>query len=258
MVGFDDATAGSHVPFTWNYQLDAGEQVYHAVMSLALRKTGGQTVDDSLWFESLSNQLGFSTDLGLVTELSTTDNRVIALEFFGTDLSLFQDGEFNVVLGNDVAVDWARIELTVGDRLIGDFDFDGTLTAADIDQLCSALGGADLSFDISGDGQVDMDDVDQLVLDEIGTLFGDANLDGVVDGIDFTLWNDGKFQSGQGWATGDFDCDMTTDGRDFLVWNDNKFQSADVHAVPEPGLWMPIWSILSFVQIPWLRRQRNA
>ena len=240
-IGLDTLTSSGFVPFTLNYLLEPDKQVHHAVMSLSLRKSGGQTIDDSLWYELLENELSFSSDLGLTSELSTDESQVIVLEFVGTDLALFQDGEFNVLIGDSVGVDWVRLELLVADvALAGDFNFDGSLTADDINLLCQALGGDDLAFDLTGDGQVTVADLDQLIVDEIGTLFGDANLDGVVDGADFLAWNSNKFISGVGWESGNFNCDDTVDGADFIVWNANKFQSANLAGVPEPAgmIWL--------------------
>ncbi len=54
-------------------------------------------------------------------------------------------------------------------------------------------------------------------------LNGDANLDDVVDGQDFIVWNTHKFQSGKHWFDGDFNLDTVTDGQDFIIWNQNKF-----------------------------------
>ncbi len=57
------------------------------------------------------------------------------------------------------------------------------------------------NFDLTGDGHVDVDDVDAW-LAEAGAselpsgqpyLRGDANLDGIVDGLDFIAWNAHKF-----------------------------------------------------------------
>jgi hypothetical protein len=244
-IGFDDTTNPGLVPFTWDYQLDQGEQVYHAVMSMAVRKSGGQTSNDILWYDSIANQLSFSGDLGLVSELSTVDSQILTLEFTGSDLALFQDGEFNILVGDSVAVDWARLELLVADvALTGDFNFDGTLNAADIDSLCGAFNGTDLFYDLDGDGQVGSGDLNQLVTNEIGTLMGDANLDGFVNGADYVLWNSHKFESGHGWADGDFNCDSTVDGADFIVWNTFKFQAADLQSVPEPPGMMAVGILL--------------
>jgi RHS repeat-associated protein len=62
------------------------------------------------------------------------------------------------------------------------------------------------------------------------TLPGDGNLDGKVDGEDFTLWMDHRFADETGWATGDYNLDGSTDARDFQLWNSNKFQQI---AAPE-------------------------
>ena len=67
-------------------------------------------------------------------------------------------------------------------------------------------------------------------------LPGDANLDGFVDGSDFTIWNSNKFTSANGWCQADFNADGFVDGSDFTIWNAHKFtSSATLVAVPEPG-----------------------
>jgi hypothetical protein len=67
-------------------------------------------------------------------------------------------------------------------------------------------------------------------------LAADANLDGVVDGLDFIVWNATKFTSVAAWCSGDFNANGVVDGLDFVLWNDNKFTSSDgVSAVPEPS-----------------------
>ncbi len=59
-------------------------------------------------------------------------------------------------------------------------------------------------------------------------LNGDANLDGVVDGSDFIVWNQHKFTANSAWCSGDFTADGFVDGQDFIVWNQFKFMSSDV------------------------------
>jgi len=49
---------------------------------------------------------------------------------------------------------------------------------------------------------------------------GDANLDGAVDGGDYTIWCDNYGQSG-GWGSGDFNDDALIDGADYTIWCDN-------------------------------------
>ncbi|MGD0572521.1 MAG: dockerin type I domain-containing protein [Sedimentisphaerales bacterium] len=64
----------------------------------------------------------------------------------------------------------------------------------------------DLSCDLNGDGVVDIQDVRTIVQTILGTHFGDANLDGVVDATDIAIVNAHLGQQG-GWAQGDFDGD---------------------------------------------------
>jgi hypothetical protein len=134
--------------------------------------------------------------------------------------------------------------VTPRDGLVGDFNADGLLNATDIDLLGANQGSNNLLFDLTGDGVVSMDDVDQLVLVELGTLYGDANLDGTVNGKDFLAWNAAKFENGTGWSTGDFDLNQSTNGNDFVVWNSNKFQTASPVPESTPSMWpfLLVWT----------------
>ncbi|MEM8679733.1 MAG: hypothetical protein AAGF97_10315, partial [Planctomycetota bacterium] len=72
---------------------------------------------------------------------------------------------------------------------------------------------------------------------------GDANGDGLVDGLDFVIWNSNKFSVVTGGvADADFNLDGITDGLDFVIWNDNKFTgSGSLTAVPEPSTgWLAV------------------
>ncbi len=110
----------------------------------------------------------------------------------------------------------------------GDFDNDGDLDCNDVDGLVAEInsGNHNADFDLTGDGLVNADDLNDWVLNEKGTLIGDANLDFQVDISDFNLWNANKFQSGTGWCGADFDGNGGTDVSDFNLWNVNKFTSA--------------------------------
>ncbi len=132
--------------------------------------------------------------------------------------------------------------------ILSDCDFDGDVACdiVDLDALIMAVaaGTNDPQFDLTADGIVDLADRDAW-LTQAGAenlpsgnayLVGDANLDGVVDGIDFIQWNAGKFTNTGKWSLADFDGSGFTDGSDFILWNANKFQSADsIQNVPEPS-----------------------
>ncbi|MBX7072022.1 MAG: dockerin type I repeat-containing protein [Pirellulales bacterium] len=67
---------------------------------------------------------------------------------------------------------------------------------------------------------------------------GDANLDGQVDGADYTIWAD-HFQSVGSLSEGDFNRDGQVDGADYTIWADHFMPaSAGVLPIPEPSTWL--------------------
>ena len=135
--------------------------------------------------------------------------------------------------------------------LDGDFDDLGNYTCSDVDSLVwEILAGTHApEYDLNRDGLVNQVDL-QTWLAEAGAmqlatggsyLPGDANLDGAVDGTDFSAWNAHKFQVSSGWCAGDFNADGLVDGSDFSLWNRHKFTTSDVVShVPEPlaAIWV--------------------
>ncbi len=124
-----------------------------------------------------------------------------------------------------------------------DFNQDTNCDGMDINLLMAeiASGNNSTSFDINGDGVVDVLDRDEWLAaagtQNIGAayLVGDANLDGTVDGLDFLAWNTNKFSPVSDWTGGEFTGNGNVDGQDFVTWNANKFQSSnDLAVVPEP------------------------
>ena len=179
-------------------------------------------------------------------------------------------GATNGAVPNETTTMWydnvsVSIESAVSD---GDFNSDGMWNCTDIDALVAAIAGAsaDLTFDLNGDGLVDVADITDAgtgwlavggannPADTGGNAFlvGDADLNGTVDGQDFLVWNSNKFSSNAAWCSGDFNADGFVDGQDFLAWNANKFTSSDVSSVPEPAA-----GGLVLLSLMWLRRHRN-
>ncbi len=129
----------------------------------------------------------------------------------------------------------------------GDFDDNGIYDCNDIDALVVAIvnvnggGTPDLAFDLTADNTVNNDDLDAW-LAEAGAAgltasgnpvqYGDADLNGLVDGQDFIVWNAHKFMATSAWCDGDFNADGVVDGSDFILWNQNKFTSADARPTP--------------------------
>ena len=148
-------------------------------------------------------------------------------ETFGLSLVSSSGGE----VGTTVAV--ATI-LNDDEGVSGDFNADGVYDCTDIDLLTSevASGVFDADFDMNGDGALNLSDVGAWLAVagqlNIGAdyLFGDGNLDGVVDASDFNVWNTNKFTTQTEWCSGNYNADNVVDTSDFNIWNGNKFQSS--------------------------------
>ena len=69
----------------------------------------------------------------------------------------------------------------------------------------------------------------------LARLIGDANEDGVVDGLDYVVWSNNYNQAG-GWADADFDYSTFVDGLDYVVWSNHYGNTMvpGLAAVPEP------------------------
>ena len=80
------------------------------------------------------------------------------------------------------------------------------------------------------------------------TYYGDANLDGKIDGSDYSLVDNGALNALSGWYNGDFNYDGVINGADYTLI-DNGFNAqvalsttaaatlaSDIALVPEPGL----------------------
>jgi hypothetical protein len=90
-------------------------------------------------------------------------------------------------------------------------------------------------------------DIDWVFLSEVqfvgASIPGDANLDEIVDGADYTIWadnyDDGTGPGGKSWVDGDFTGEGYVSGADYTIWADHYLQSSSMAdfsatAVPEP------------------------
>lgn len=113
----------------------------------------------------------------------------------------------------------------------GDFNEDYVLDVADLDMLRYNLGNPD--YDIDGDGDADFDDMVLLVESPngLGTIMGDANLDGVVDLLDLSLLAS-HFGDEGAWMDGNFNHDMQVDLLDLSILASYFGQEV----VPEPSV----------------------
>ncbi len=115
-----------------------------------------------------------------------------------------------------------------------DLNHDGLADINDINLLTNAIVNMTYvsGFDMNGDGILDVVDIERWLCKagswnlgpNLSYRFGDANLDGNVDGQDFIVWNSYKFSAQSDWSSADFNADGMIDGVDFIAWNANKFQ----------------------------------
>ncbi|MEZ6119017.1 MAG: spondin domain-containing protein [Pirellulaceae bacterium] len=130
--------------------------------------------------------------------------------------------------------------------VLGDFDQDQQVTAADIDLLSAQImaGTNDDQFDLSQDGAIDQDDRLIWIQQAAATSVGDSNLDGRFDSSDlvnvfqFGQYED-MFESNSTWSSGDWTGDAEFDSADlvFAFQNGGFEQTANiaVQTVPEPN-----------------------
>jgi len=108
----------------------------------------------------------------------------------------------------------------------GDLNRDGLLDADDIDLLWAGPGGPIPptfgEFDLNADGAFDGEDVDLLVLDLMGSTYGDFNLDSIVNASDLMIMQTG-FGAAGGWASGDMNGDYRVDATDLMLLADSGF-----------------------------------
>lgn len=105
--------------------------------------------------------------------------------------------------------------------LPGDINDDGRLSADDIDALYAAIDAPATAghahVDLSGDGKVDQLDVNVLVREIFRTEFGDFDLDGNVDFVDFLTLANNYGSNHKGWADGDVTGNGDVGFSDFLL-----------------------------------------
>lgn len=138
------------------------------------------------------------------------------------------------------------ISFTVGGGgLLGDFNGDQILDAADIDTLSEAIRNqsSDPQFDVNSDGLVNSGDHTTWVVEVRKTFFGDSNLDGEFTSADFiAVFARGEYEDqtpfNSTWSSGDWNGDGDFNTNDFVTaFADGGFEQGPrvAVAVPEPS-----------------------
>ncbi len=134
----------------------------------------------------------------------------------------------------------------------GDLNTDGLTNAADVEHLYASFGNTDWLEDLNADGNVDLDDVQSLVEDVVGSMMGDLDLDGDIDTSDLVALQRGFGLASPRYDQGDVNLDGLVDPTDAtLLQNAFGFGSTAltaVAAVPEPGTMLLATLLLGFVR----------
>ncbi len=168
--------------------------------------------------------------------------------------------DYNSANGTFIAIqDVSALRTNANPNPAGDFDGDGLLTAADIDELSEAvrLGSVDLKYDLDANQTVDDQDRTVWVKQLRRTYFGDADLNGEFNTNDFVaVLQSGQYEDGvprnSGWATGDWSGDAEFDTADLVrALQDGGYESGPlqaVAAVPEPqGFLLFLGAVLGLI-----------
>lgn len=139
------------------------------------------------------------------------------------------------LLNFDIGFPQAPFNFPAMVQLLGDFNASNAYEPEDIDLLCGAIStnSNDQQFDLNGSGTLEIADF-ELLLSTIGTLPGDADLNGTVEFSDFLKLSN-SFGEAAGWNGGDGDCNGVVQFADFLTLSSNFGASAAAATVPEPG-----------------------
>lgn len=110
VMGMDCTVKNAWVPLTFDFALAPGEAVVGATLELGLRATAKSVDANRVCFDSLDEsqtvrELGWRK-----IPRGGTSPRSVELDAY---LDSLQDGRLNIAIGNDLAVDWARLTIQV-------------------------------------------------------------------------------------------------------------------------------------------------
>jgi len=133
-------------------------------------------------------------------------------EIAGTWTLIVTDDTLNRNMG--ALLDWS-IQIELATEPEGNLNYDSHLDATDIDLLFANFGSSDATYDLNADGDVDQQDIDQLVQNVMDKRYGDVNIDQDVDKDDFNSvtmnYHPGVYDPLPRWGDGNFDGDEDVD-----------------------------------------------
>lgn len=165
---FDSTQNNRMLAFTFDYDLQPGQEIIGGSLVLSLKVLDTNNyANDVLRLDNHAARFHLSDTLGVPTNLQAGDEYALVLDladFFGPLLSPLQDGEFNVFLSDDHAIDFATLTLEIA-SLAGDYNLNGSVDAADYTVWQDSFGSTT-------------------------NLDADGNGNGIIDAADYTIWQD--------------------------------------------------------------------
>jgi hypothetical protein len=201
----------------------------------------GDDVSLSISFDKLAKMVTFAYDPDTGDASPAIEIGPIPYSGDMSEMSVVALSFYAAVFGRaDGTVDhWSMTSLT---GLPGDFNGDGILDAADIDQLSEQvrLHANDSLYDLNDDSLVNDLDRQVWVHDLKQTHFGDADLNGSFDSADLVqVLASGEYEDGvelnSTWITGDWDGDGDFTSGDLVMAMADGGYKAGAAAVPEPS-----------------------
>ncbi len=221
----------------WNYNetLPGRDELLMRGVALADISTAGEDLTFTPFASKVELEIAPGNELvdfGQVINLAGTSVRYVKLSL------LENHGGDNDFLG------LSEVQFFKPNSVKGDFNGNGVLDAADIDQLtvASAAGTNNPKYDLNADSAVNETDVTIWAKDLKKTWIGDADVNGVFDSSDFVkVFTVGKYEQDQAaaWTEGDWNGSGRFDSSDFVAaFVDGGYElgaGAEVQAIPEPS-----------------------
>ncbi|WP_428388974.1 hypothetical protein [Mucisphaera sp.] len=204
-------------------------------------------LDVGAWLFDVSGEV-----LGVWNDPSSMDAE-IEIEVAGGQLYLVVDG-VGTGDGREGYTDYGSIgsyrisaEVTTPASLFGDLSGDLMVDAMDVDLLSEVIReGLEVEgSDLNGDGATDQKDLEFMVTQLMGSLVGDANLDGWVNILDLSILGDRFGESVGGWSEGDFNSDGVVDLEDLsslALFYNKTAESHGLGAAMAAAMSDPVWS----------------
>ena len=161
----------------------------------------------------------------LALEFSGAFTYLPELDFVGLDQFVYVAYDFNQDPVNRLPAEFGVVSIEVIGQsgVDGDLNGDGAVDIVDVNLVSSAiLAEQGYLFDINSDGELDVEDLNYLVTVLIGTVRGDANLDGefgsddLIDIFGAAQYEDGIVMNST-WVTGDWNADGEFDSGDLVA-----------------------------------------